>query len=210
MKWSGEEWQAHLTDRYHRWCLVPLQVAALIRTSIMWLEFNGLCPQKAVRWSLLILSLKWVLTLKSVNCRSLSDHSETDCFFCTLLDEKNVKNGIPFQHKRDALNSLFYQPKVEKLLLGATSLCKPLYRLNGKLFKSWLSSPRNGLGSDFKKNKTKLSKTNTTCGKLLNSKLLKLLVLVTPISYCQSKPFWIKTWKWIKIYITGSFQRQMG
>lgn len=104
-------------------------------------------------------------------------------FFCTLLDEKNVINGIPFQHKHDALNSLFYQPKVEKLLLGATSLCKPLYRLNGKLFKSWLSSPRKGLGSDLKKKKTKLSKTNTTCGKLLNSKLLKLLVLVMPISY---------------------------
>lgn len=88
---SGEEWQAHLTDRYHRWCLVPLQVAALIRTSIMWLEFNGLSPQKAVRWSLLILSLKWVCTLKTcVNCRSLSDHSETEIVFSVLCWMKRM------------------------------------------------------------------------------------------------------------------------
>lgn len=66
-RWSGgvwlEEWQAHLTDRYRCWCPVPLQVVALIRTSVMWLKFNGLSPQKAVRWSLLIPWLKWVLTV---------------------------------------------------------------------------------------------------------------------------------------------------
>lgn len=99
--WSGgvpgEEWRAHLTDRYHRWCLVPLQVGALIRTSVMWLEFNGLSPQKAVRWSLLILWLKWLLTAQTrVSCRSLSDHSEAQIHsvFWTLMDDKNVINGM--------------------------------------------------------------------------------------------------------------------
>lgn len=61
----------------------------------------------------------------------------------------NQTVAVAFQHKHDTLNSLFHA-KSRKFAARCHILCKPqLYRLNGKLFKSLLSSPRKGLGSDF-------------------------------------------------------------
>lgn len=179
MKWSRrEEWQALLTDRYLRWCPVPLQVVALIRTSVMWLEFDGLSPQKAVRRSLLSPWLKWALTVK--NMWTAGHHLSTlwsrDFFFFSGLwwvkrmsqmgCLTNQTVAVPFQHKHDTLNSLFHA-KSRKSAARCHILCKPqLYRLNGKLFKSLLSSPRKGLGSAFFFFFLKSSsKTNTTCSK---------------------------------------------